>query len=174
MLSVIPGRLFAASLLLVFASCDIDVSGPPTLTAPKIDAVRQVDDPYASCPFVEHPEVLMALTCSTYHPGSTVTGGCGSGVCFEMSFGGELRMVAADEHGVFPGTWFAWHEGVIGQPSGLIPCIVTTNGKKTRLEIPIPGVRCAVTLTTAEHVYVEHIASDPISGCFGWVECRQY
>lgn len=163
---------FSIALLLMAPACSIDSSGPLQPTPLATAVALQLDDVYASCPY-EAAE-LATRTCSTYHPGSTITGYCFLDTCFEMSYGDELRFVAADELGPFPGTWFAWHNGSITPAAGFIPCGLTTSGRKTRLEIPTPGTRCAVAFSTAEHLYFEHIASNPTSGCLGWVECKKY
>jgi hypothetical protein len=159
-------------LMIGFQACGLD----PTATddpasVPSFDASPQVEGPYESCPYA--PADLAARTCATYHPGSVVNTFCFGGTCFEMNFGGEARLVAADELGAFPTTFFAWHQGVIAPPAGLIPCLFMERGNKTRINIPAQRL-CAVSLTTDQHLYYWHFASNPISGCLGWVECRQY
>lgn len=173
MRSAIFARAFRASWFCVVVgvpACSIDTTGTEDPGVVVTDALQQVDDPYASCPW--DPPAFAALSCATYHPGSTMTAYCALGACFEMTYGDEVRLVAADELGAFPKVWFAWHEGVIAPSAGLTPCVLTNRGNKTRLEIPV--IRCAVALTTAEHLYYLHFASNPTNGCLGWVECKQY
>lgn len=125
-----------------------------------------VDAAYGGCPTDAQD------TCNFYHPGSVATGYCVYGACFEMSRGEVVRVVAADGMGAFPSVWFAWHERAVA-PTGTSSCAVTRRGNKTRVEIPAPNNRCSLDLTTDGYVYHELFASNAISGCLAWLECRQ-
>ena len=129
---------------------------------------------FASCAFAGCPPA--ALICSYYHPGSIVTGSCEGDQCLEVNYGGGIKVVAGDDSGDFPRMWFAWHEGTMTLPQGLVPCELREKqlkkSVKTRLEIPEGGARCSVDVMVGEHLYYEHFASNPTSQCLGWVECE--
>ena len=117
-----------------------------------------------------------AAFCEYAHPGSILTGYCaneeiGEKPCFDVSYGEEIRVVAADRLGDFPLLWFVWHKGDM-VPEGIYPCELT--GKhKTRVIIPEPISTCRADLVIGNYVYHEHFVSSPNTGCLGWVECRQ-
>lgn len=109
--------------------------------------------------------------CTHYHPGSVATNYCGYAECFQMNYGTEMRVTAVDEQGLFPRTWHAWHSGSLVTPMN---CDTKRSGNKTKLTIPDPGVRyiCMVTQQMSDgRLYYHHFASNPNSGCLGWVEC---
>jgi hypothetical protein len=170
--SFLSVRAFAASSLLAIvgiAACregttESVASGlrPGAVAGPR----WVMDAAYAGCP------TDVQDTCTYYHPGSTVSGYCAYGACFEMSYGEAIRVVAADELGAFPTVWFAWHRSTVA-PTGALPCVVTQRGNKTRVDIPAPGQRCSVDLVAGETTYHEMFASNPLSGCLAWVECKQ-
>ena len=112
-----------------------------------------------------------AVVCELFHPGSILTGFCEDGACFEMSYGSELRLVAADDLGPFPKIWFAWPQGSMNG-SGPFPCNVTQQNKNKTV-VEIPALRCQADLVTDNATYHEHFASNPNTGCLGWVECRE-
>lgn len=122
---------------------------------------------YGGCP--ASPE----LFCQYYHPGSIMTGLCYYSDCFDMSYGEEARLVAADEEGLFPKTWKVWHSGTLSPEPDSIQCEVETSGNKSKVTFPGESVVCAVNLYTSEHVYHWHFASNPASECLGWVECQE-
>ena len=111
--------------------------------------------------------------CSLFHPGSVMTSFCLFRDCFEMSYADEGRVVAADELGFFPKTWFAWNSGTLTPGAG-ISCNLAKSGNKTRIEIPAGQSKCSADLTTLEHLYHWHIVSNPTTGCLAWLECREY
>jgi hypothetical protein len=119
---------------------------------------------YGTC-----PDPVVA--CRLFHgPNIIATAWCAFEDCFEMSYGSEARVVAADEWGDFPKMFFVWHEGTM-TPGG-IPCILKERGHKTRVEIPETEIRCSAKLETIEHLYYEHFVSNPKSGCLAWLECK--
>jgi len=164
---------FSTTVLLTVgtAACGVDPSGidDSTMEVPAVVS-SQWQGPYEACPLA--PADLAAAAC-TYHPGSAVNAYCPGGECFKMNYGGEARLVAADELGVFPKTFFAWHEGAT-TPVGLNACLVRERGNKTRIDIPAELSRCVLRLTTAQHLYYWHFVSNPSNGCMGWAECKQY
>ncbi len=112
-------------------------------------------------------------TCLAYHgPLSEATGVCGPGYgsCFELSYGAEARAVMADDQGDFPRTLFLWTKGTL---TGGNACTLSTQGQKTRVDLRDGYIKAAPKLTTAEHLYYEHFASNP-TGCLAWVECKIY
>lgn len=110
--------------------------------------------------------------CAMAHPGSIPTGYCAYGACFEMSYGGEVRVVAADDSGDFPRKWFIWHKDLIKSVGG--SCTSTFQNKnKIRVDIPEERIKCRLDWETSEYLYHEHFASNPATGCLGWVECRE-
>lgn len=139
----------------------------------------RVDDPTSSNPVAvaANGEVLPTsygpcpdpvLYCSAVHPGSEASAYCAFDACFEMTVSDELRMVAADEQGLFPRTFFVWTD----RPLTAADCVLTKSGKKIRVELPAGATRCRADLSSGEYVYFEHFASNPTSGCLGWLECR--
>ena len=163
-----PMLLIALFFVAVGApSCSDNATTPLTISGPTA-AYRPTQALYGGCP------TDLDATCRSFHgPYSVATGSCAYEACFEMAYGREVRVVAADELGDFPKTWFAWHEGTMA-PAGGIVCGLTEEGKKkTRVEIPVDQFRCKVDLTTSERVYHEHFASNPTSGCLGWLECTE-
>ena len=142
-------------LLLSALAASLVLSSPVTSSA----------QDYANCP------TNAQQLCDLFHTGTTPKNYCMYQECFDMSYAEEGRLVAADERGFFPKTWFMWHSGTLA-PSGLFPCNVTRSGNKDRVEIA--GVRCQSTLTTSGHLYYEHFVSNPTTGCLGWIECQQY
>ncbi len=112
--------------------------------------------------------------CQLFHPGTEVTGFCAYESCFEMSYGAESRVVAADESGDYPKKFFVWHDGeMTPPPAGWISCELTNQRHKTRTEIPEDQIRCTADLRTTENLYHEHFASNPANRCLGWVECKE-
>jgi hypothetical protein len=179
--SIFPRLLHAASISL--AALFIVVVGGPVFaqdtTGTNIGEVIQPDeygiggvlplDVYAGCP---PPEILQDL-CNYYHPGSVGTSYCEYRDCFEMNYADEARLVAADERGFFPRTWFAWHSGELVYPNYGYVCGLKESGNKTRIEIPDELI-CFTILETNNHLYYWHFASNPESGCLGWFECRDH
>lgn len=161
------------------AACSPSLTSPspsdrlvPTSLAPGTSAVTTgfeggYSASYGKCPTAEQ-------ACGIYHPGSEPTAYCSFQQCFEMNYGSEARVVAADEQGSFPRTLFVWHKGEMSPIAELIPCVMTQSGHKTRLDILDGEIKCAAALSTSEHLYYEHFASNPATGCLGWVECRAY
>ncbi|WP_185244765.1 hypothetical protein [Citrifermentans bremense] len=123
---------------------------------------------FAACP---DPQ----LVCQIYHPGSTMTGYCAYADCFDMSYGEEVRLVAGDDEGLFPRRWKMWnkHAADITQ-WGDFPCNIEPNGSKTKIWIPEGDTKCSVKLNSSNSsIFYEHFAANPLSGCLGWVECRE-
>lgn len=170
--AVVSVRAFAVSSLLAIAgiaacregTTESEGSGlrPGAVAEPR----WALDASYGGCPIDEQ------ATCTLYHPGSTVSGYCAYGACFEMSHGEAIRVVAADELGAYPKVWFAWHQGMV-TPTGSPACVMTQRGNKTRVEIPAPNQRCSMDLTTDGYVYHELFASNTSRGCLAWLECKQ-
>jgi hypothetical protein len=155
--------LFATAVGVAVAAMPLAVTSPQTAKAAK-PAV------YGNCP--TDGDAL----CRLYHGvESRATRWCTYDTCFEMNYGDEIRVVAADERGDFPRTWFTWSEERLTHlPGTPYPCDLTREGKtKTRVEIPEPGFRCTAALSTGEDLYHEHFASNPTSGCLAWIECKE-
>ena len=126
---------------------------------------------YGNCP---NPYTF----CHFYHPESEMTGFCGYEACFEInsSADGVSAVRAADDSGDFPKTWSVWHEGTL-EPAGTYPCLLTGKENKSRVHIRDEYVppKCRVDLLTNDghYKYHEHFASNPSTGCLGWVECKE-
>jgi hypothetical protein len=104
-------------------------------------------------------------------PSATATAYCMYGECFEMNYGELVRVVAADERGEYPRTWFAWGDATL-EGIGAPGCVLTQERKKTRVEIPADDIRCKARATVGTNTYHEHFASDPTKQCLGWLECK--
>jgi len=130
-------------------------------------SVEDPEDIYGNCP---NPQDV----CDTFDPGSIAVEAYGYEENFERCDGEEITIKAIG-HDDFPQTWFVWHEGTM-TPSGDFECILTPFGKKTTLlEIPVSGYFiCKAILETSNHKYHIHFASNPNSGCLGWVQCMEY
>ncbi len=123
---------------------------------------------YGNCP--EDPNAV----CSYFHGGGAeATGVCTYGECFDMSYGEAARVVAADELGAFPSTFFLWTEGADPVGTFHFPCVLTKQGqKKTRVQLPEGSPLCAASLQLGTYSYYEHFSSDPQVGCLAWLECK--
>jgi hypothetical protein len=105
-------------------------------------------------------------------PSATATGYCLYDDCFEITYGELVKVVAADEQGEFPSTWFAWGDATL-TATGLGQCLLQQEGKKkTRVDIPADKIRCKAVATVGDYLYNEHFASNPASQCLGWIECK--
>lgn len=90
-----------------------------------------------------------------------------------MTCGEFVKVVAADEQGEFPRTWFAWGDGSLTATVGSPPCLLKPEGKKkTRVEIPAGYERCLASASVGLDTYYEHFAAVPTAQCLGWVECK--
>lgn len=120
------------------------------------------------------PGMTATQVCQYFHgPSSTATAYCLYGDCFEMTNGEAVRVVAADERDEYPGTWFTWGDCTLTTAFATEPCLLTQEGKKkTRIEIPTGATRCLTSAVLGSHRYFEHFASNPISQCLGWLECK--
>lgn len=123
--------------------------------------------PYGNCP------TNADQVCVAYHGvGALAMAYCTYEGCFDVNDGAAIRIVAGDDEGPFPRTWFAWPESVV-TPAGILPCAVRQQGKKKfRLDIPEPDPRCAAKLQFGGDTYVQHFVSNPATGCLAWLECR--
>ena len=161
---MVTRRLLCPILPLLLTAC-----GSDTPTSIAREAVTVTPDvlttSYAGCPADE------VAFCAAFHLGSEPIAWCTYEGCFEMTAAEEVRVVAADEQGLFPRTFFVWTDHSLA-PTALEGCVLTKKGHKTRVDLPDGGTRCAASLTTSEYVYFEHFASNPASGCLGWIECR--
>jgi len=120
---------------------------------------------FAGCP---NPEEL----CPLYHPGSTATAYCAYAECFDMSYGEAARVVATDDEGLFPSRWNMWHSYEPDIPLWGYPCEFETKGSKSKIWIPEEPPICYLQLESSDAIYYEHFASNPDSGCLGWMECK--
>ena len=165
-------RLVALPLILFISACgdaptELGSEGPKESST----LLQQSLDYYPGCWTTDGQ-----LACNVYHGwGNTLnTASCLYEECFEMTRSIDVRVVAADERGDFPATWFAWHAGVL--VSGLDPtadkCILSQNGNKTRVEFEPGKTRCGARLMTEQSQYFEHFGSNPATGCLAWVECK--
>ena len=158
-------RFLCAIVPLLLAACGSDV--PTSIGRLPVSVTTDaLTTSYGGCP------ASATAFCSAFHAGSEPTAWCAYDGCFEMTSGGEVRVVAADEQGPFPRTFFVWTDHSL-TPTALEGCVLTEKHNKTRVDLPDGGTRCAASLTTSEYVYFEHFASNPISGCLGWIECRR-
>ena len=159
---MITRRVLCAILPLLLAACTSDA--PTSVNQAPVSVTGDIlPASYGQCP-LEY--------CSLAHPGSETSAYCTYEGCFEMTYSPELRVVAADEQGPFPRTFFVWTDRSL-TPSGAIPCILTERGTKIRVDLPAGATRCRADVTTDEYLYFEHFSSNPRSGCLGWVECRE-
>ncbi len=122
--------------------------------------------------------------CQLYHPyapGLLGTAYCLGDDCFYMSYGERIRVVAADELGDFPQTWFVWTRAGedLVNTGGSEECLLSGNANNTwdhnRINIPPENTRhrCKAELETGGYLYHEHFASNPTTRCLGWLECRE-
>ena len=122
--------------------------------------------------------------CSLYHPGSLAMGGCEGPLCFNRSYAEAANAVAADDHGFFPKVWNLWTPGEVIVGSYLQNCEVEANGSsgnenktiyKFKMLIPeqFDWPVCGLSIKLPGFIYHEHFGSNPLSGCLGWVECRE-
>jgi len=144
---------------------DVNVAEPKDAALLTAGDEVTVDVPYGNCPTVEQAQFLCYL-----HESAVLTSYCTYEACFEMSYGEEVSVVAADELGAFPRTWFMWG---MGYDVSYSSCSLTLKQHKTRIEIPLDPSFCYVSLEFPEFNYSEHFASDPASGCLGWFECKK-
>jgi hypothetical protein len=159
----LPALLPLVLIMVIGAfGCGEEAKAPLSVLGPALNQVQ-----YGSCATTTPQE-----GCDSYHPGSVATAFCEGEACFDMSYGQELRVVAADESGDFPRTWFAWHKGNM-TPAGGFACGLRASGNKTRVEIPVDPPRCSADLQTNEYLYHEHFVSNPSTGCLAWLECRE-
>lgn len=169
-------RLFPVLVVsLLSAACgdaptisDVNVAKPKDAALLAAGEEVTLDVPYGNCPTVEEGQLL----CKAYHGDEAVLNSyCTYEACFEMSYGEEVRVVAADELGAFPRTWFVWG---MGDDISYSSCYLTSQTHKTRIEIPPDKIppRCRISLEFPEFHYGEHFVSNPTNGCLGWLECK--
>ncbi len=116
--------------------------------------------------------------CKFYHgDGSTPTGGCKGEDCLERSGGDRTMVAASEEPGEFPYLWLLWHQGGELQQSscgfGDSFTIPANDGTwtKTQVNVPNPPRYCIANVTIGGAVHHEHISTNYVNGCFGWIEC---
>ena len=138
----------------------------------------------ASYAFAQAPQPYQGSKCPPPVPWcpkqgqGTTTAYCANQDCFDVNVSSEseIKVVADDESGDFPKTWFVWHKGVMTQ-AGSSPCDFKKKSKSHgKTPVNIPDTKCRVDVKTNGHLYHEHFLSnpDPTKKCLGWVECKQY
>jgi hypothetical protein len=110
--------------------------------------------------------------CENYHPGSELTGFCGISEedCLGKNYGEEITLVPL---GKYATKWLVKTEGILVGMG--FECLIFDGNTVSTLEIPyeVTGIPvCAAVLKTQDHRYAEHFASNTVSGCFGWAECK--
>ena len=121
------------------------------------------------CPTAEY-------VCETYTNGACeVSAGCEGSDCYTFYRGAEISVISlGDPEDGFTVDWLARHPGgasltgFVGRPCEVTP--ITSSFSKTE----IPENHCSAELITNKHYYLEFFASNPVSGCHGWVECQCY
>jgi hypothetical protein len=121
----------------------------------------------AECPTPE-------WVCDFYPPvlgyQASPTGWCEGPDCFDKAYGEESTIVATDDV-LFPYKWKMRQSGVLMNVS----CATLDDSASSKTTIWLPEVRhCAVAQQTENHFYLHFIASNPVSQCLGWVECKVY
>lgn len=113
-------------------------------------------------------------TCSAFHPGSILTGGCGGPDCFSMAYAELVRAAAVDDQGLFPKKWHLWFptdELVLGSYNS---CTVTAKLGKLEVLIPAGRINCRFEMVRTSNgvVYHEHFVANPATSCLAWIECK--
>ena len=139
---------------------------PETLAADPSATREWAPDEYGGCP--SNPQQL----CELDYPDRIATAFCAYNQCFEMSYAEEARLTTADDQGLFPRTWLAWHSGDFDASAST--CVIEERGNKSKIHVPSEPPSCVATLETSEHLDHWLFASNPVAGCLGWIECREY
>lgn len=119
--------------------------------------IGQCPDPELVCPFFGP---LVGLEC-TYEGAA-----CEGKDCKGANLGEEFKVVPT---GRYYNKWIIMHEGAEDVTGYTYPCGLTEYPGVTHLELD--DTKCAFTLVTETGLYMEHFASNPDTGCFGWIEC---
>lgn len=122
-------------------------------------ARAECPDPVWACTYFSEIVGLPAVSTGKY---------CGGADCLELTPLSEARVVAVDDEGLWPRTWQVWHSGYLVNFDCVEP--LDYRNKKTRFEVPDTN-SCALVLMT-DSTYVWLIASDPVSECLGFAECK--
>jgi hypothetical protein len=149
-------------------ACSEEAKAPLSVSGPTTEFLVNEPRTQAACPTPQD-------YCATHHAGSIATASCEYGACFEMQSGREVRVVAADERGIYPRTWFIWPDKDSAITPGFTSCILTEQGNKIRADIQDGFYVCRIELHnySSGTIYHEHFASNPFSPCMGWLECKQ-
>jgi hypothetical protein len=122
----------------------------------------------AVCPTAEQ-------TCTIFPPAigmSCVPSGdsyaCAYEDCLGKNTGAEITLVPG---GAYPGLWVARTDGSFEDHPGALNCLRTDLPRGTSLIAFPEELHCAALLVTETNVYLEFFASNPLSECYGWVEC---
>lgn len=157
-------------MTVAFSAIGANAVGPHTT------AVQAFQDAtYGDCGFSTSD---LTAACRFYHPSSVGLVGtayCLGEDCFDMNYGDHIRVVAGDDSGAFPDKWFAWpDEAPLDNTYPGIPCLLDQNKNTTKTQITFPGTyRCKAEQRIAPFLYHEHFASNPMTRCLGWLECRE-
>ncbi len=130
---------------------------------------------FASYAFAQCPNPIDYCT-KAHGTKSVATKFCTGEECFYVNCGGEseIRVVADDESGDFPKTWFVWHKGEM-TPAGTFQCELKKKQPSGHGKTPVKIIdkKCRADLNTNGHIYHEHFVSNPDTKCLGWVECKE-
>ena len=106
-----------------------------------------------------------------YCPGTFSTAACEGKDCMGKNFGNEIMLVPGGDYATI---WIARTEGEFFIPwfAGW-PCDVSTNRGVSIVELPYGEEHygCIAGLLTDDHIYAEFFTNNPVTECFGWVEC---
>jgi len=122
-------------------------------------ARAECPDPVWACEYFSAIVGLPAVSTGKY---------CGGADCLEMTELSEARVVAVDDEGPWPRTWQVWQSGYLVNFDCAEP--LDYRNKKIRFKVPETN-ECALVQIT-DNIYVWLIASDPVSECLGFAECR--
>lgn len=122
-------------------------------------ARAECPDPVWACAYFSEVVGLPAVSTGRY---------CGGPDCLEMTQLSEARVVAVDDEGPWPRTWQVWQSGYLVNFDCAEP--LDYRNKKIRFKIPETNSCALVQITDSTYVWL--IASDPVSQCLGFAECK--
>ena len=122
-------------------------------------ARAECPDPVWACVYFSEIVGLPAVSTGKY---------CGGADCLEMTELSEARVVAVDDEGLWPRTWQVWQSGYLVNFDCAEP--LDYRNKKIRFKVAETNECALVQITDSTYVWL--IASDPVSECLGFAECK--